>query len=44
VGKLELRVAQDRNGRFSTEIFERYQRSEKALAVALTQMYIQGEV
>ena len=31
VGKLELRVPQDRNGRFSTEIFERYQRSEKAV-------------
>jgi putative transposase len=31
VGKLELRVPQDRNGRFSTEIFERYQRSEKAM-------------
>ena len=29
VGKLELRVPQDRNGRFSTEIFERYQRSGK---------------
>ena len=42
VGKLELRVPQDRNGRFSTEIFERYQRSEKALVAALTQMDIQG--
>jgi putative transposase len=42
VGKLELRVPQNRNGRFSTEIFERYQRSEKALVAALTQMYIQG--
>jgi putative transposase len=42
VGKLELRVPQDRNGRFSTEVFERYQRSEKALVAALTQMYIQG--
>jgi putative transposase len=42
VGKLELRVPQDRNGRFSTEIFERYQRSEKALVAALRQMYIQG--
>src|SRR4029450_13764075 len=42
VGKLELRVPQDRRGRFSTEIFERYQRSEKALVAALTQMYIQG--
>ena len=29
--KLELRVPQDRNGRFSTDIFERYQRSEKAM-------------
>jgi putative transposase len=28
VGKLELRVPQDRQGRFSTELFERYQRSE----------------
>ena len=42
VGKLELRVPQDRQGRFSTEIFDRYQRSEKALVAALTQMYIQG--
>ena len=29
VGKLELRVPQDRQGRFSTELFERYQRSER---------------
>lgn len=35
-------VLQDRNGRFSTEIFERHQRSEKALVAALTEMYIQG--
>jgi transposase-like protein len=42
VGKLELRVPQDRNGRSSTEVFERYQRSEKALVAALTEMYIQG--
>jgi len=27
VGKLQLRVPQDRDGRFSTELFERYQRS-----------------
>ena len=27
IGKLELRVPQDRDGRFSTELFERYQRS-----------------
>jgi putative transposase len=42
VGKLELRVPQDRQGRFSTQLFERYQRSEKALVAALTEMYIQG--
>ncbi len=42
VGKLELRVPQDRQGRFRTEIFERYQRSEKALVGALTEMYVQG--
>jgi Transposase, Mutator family len=35
VGKLELRVPQDRTGRFSTELFERYQRSERALVAAL---------
>jgi hypothetical protein len=38
VGNIELRVPQ---GRFRTEIIERYQRSEKALAGALTEMYVQ---
>jgi len=42
VGKLELRVPQDRAGRFSTVVFEQYQRSEKALVAALGQMYVQG--
>jgi transposase-like protein len=42
VGKLELRVPQDREGRFPTELFERYQRSEKALVAALAEMYVQG--
>ena len=42
VGVLELRVPQDRAGRFSTELFERYQRSEKALVGALAEMYVQG--
>jgi len=42
VGKLELRVPQDRQGRFCTELFERYQRSEKALVAALAEMYVQG--
>lgn len=35
VGTLELLVPQDRVGRFSTELFERYQRWEKALGSAL---------
>ena len=42
VGTLELRVPQDRQGRFSTVVFEQYQRSEKALVAALAQMYVQG--
>src|SRR6202162_760112 len=42
VGRLELRVPQDRMGQFSTELFERYQRSERALVAALAEMYVQG--
>jgi len=42
VGTLELRVPQDRMGRFSTELFARYQRSEKALVGTLAEMYVQG--
>lgn len=42
VGRLELRVPQDRGGNFSTQVFERYQRSEKALVLALAEMYVQG--
>jgi putative transposase len=42
VGTLELRVPQDRLGRFSTELFERCQRSEKALVGTLAEMYVQG--
>jgi putative transposase len=42
VGKLELRVPQDRDGRFSTELFERYQRSEQALVATPAEMYVQG--
>src|ERR1043166_4378970 len=42
VGKLELRVPQDRQGRFRTEVFERYQRSEKALVAALARCMCKG--
>lgn len=39
VGTLELLVPKDREGQFQTELFERYQRSEKALLLAIMQMY-----
>jgi putative transposase len=35
-------VPQDRDGLFTTEVFARYQRSEKALLLALAEMYVQG--
>jgi len=42
VGTLELRVPRVRSGSFSTELFERYQRSEQALLLALMEMVING--
>jgi putative transposase len=42
VGALTLRVPQDRDGTFSTELFARYQRSEQALVTTLMEMYLQG--
>ena len=42
VGELELMVPKDRDGEFQTELFERYQRSEKALVLAMLQMYVEG--
>jgi transposase-like protein len=42
VGELELLVPKDRDGEFQTELFERYQRSEKALMLAILQMYVEG--
>ena len=42
LGTIELHVPRDRDGLFSTELFERYQRSEKAFVLALAEMYIQG--
>jgi transposase-like protein len=37
-----LLVPQDREGSFSTQLFARYQRNEKALMLALMEMYIEG--
>jgi putative transposase len=42
VGVLELRVPQDRDGTFSTELFARHRRSEQALVGTLMEMYLQG--
>jgi transposase-like protein len=42
VGALTLRVPQTRDGDFYPVILERYQRSEKALVLALAEAYIQG--
>jgi putative transposase len=42
VGTLNLLVPQDREGTFSTRLFSRYQRNEKALVLALMEMYVEG--
>ena len=42
VGRLDLMVPKDREGRFQTELFEKYQRNEKALVLAIIEMYVQG--
>jgi transposase-like protein len=42
VGTIELEVPRDRSGTFQTALFQRYQRSEKALVLALMQMVVQG--
>lgn len=42
VGTLSLLVPQDREGMFSTQLFARYQRNEKALVLALMEMYVEG--
>jgi putative transposase len=42
VGPLVLHVPQIRDGRFSTTLFARYQRSEQAVLLALMEMVLQG--
>jgi transposase-like protein len=42
VGRLTLEVPRCKDGSFSTKLFARYQRSEKALVLALMQMVTQG--
>lgn len=42
VGRLTLEVPRCKDGSFSTKLFARYQRSEKALVAALMEMVVQG--
>ncbi len=42
VGTLELEVPRDREGRFQSELFDRFQRSEKALVLSFMDMYVSG--
>jgi len=42
VGPVTLQVPQTRDGSFSTDIFNRYQRSEQAFVLALMEMVVQG--
>ena len=42
VGRIELSIPQDREGRFLSELFSRFQRSEKAPILALQEAYLQG--
>jgi transposase-like protein len=42
VGTVDLLVPQDRDGTFKPELFDRYQRNEKALTLALMEMSVKG--
>ena len=42
LGRMELLIPKDREGRFQTELFDRYQRNEKALMLSLVEMYVHG--
>ena len=42
VGTLALRIPRDRAGVFAPSLFARYQRSEQAFVLALTEMYLHG--
>jgi transposase-like protein len=42
VGTINLTVCRDRNGAFEHDVFERYERSEKALMLSISEMYFSG--
>lgn len=41
-GTLKLKVPRTRDGHFSPKVFERYQRSRKALIASMLEMYVSG--
>lgn len=42
VGTITLKICRDRDGHFKPDLFERYQRSEKALLLGIVEMYLCG--
>ena len=40
IGTLTLRVPRTRDGKFQAELFERYQKNEKALLATMLEMYV----
>src|SRR5690625_1980207 len=42
IGTLDLEVPRTRDGKFSPNVFERYQRNEKALLASMLEMYVSG--
>lgn len=42
VGTIDLKVCRDREGKFQTELFKRYQCSERALVSTMVEMYLRG--
>lgn len=42
IGTITLRVPRHRNGEFNTDMFNRYQRSEQALILAMIEMVVNG--
>lgn len=42
IGTLSLAVPRTRDGKFSPDVFDRYQRNEKALLTSMLEMYVSG--
>ena len=42
IGKIKLKVLRTRDGKFSTVLFERYQRTDKAFILSMLEMVVQG--